>query len=203
MSMTAVRRLGLATLALTATTLGWAAPASADLLPPVDGTYTYAQAGGPDAKWRVQTICSLPSGTREQSDYSDPTIQNLGCTVVMRSYTQQLASTREEKSFVFSGRARLTNGMWTFQTPSSSGVLCPDGSTAPSMETFAFAPPEPGAPNPNVTGMRTSIHDAVCGLPPGMVKTPFTLSYDGPLDPPVGRFPQECDYLAGRPSICS
>lgn len=37
-----------------------------------------------------------------------------------------------------------------------------------------------------------------------MTKDPFTLTFAGPLDPPVvERFPMECKYLVGRPSICS
>jgi hypothetical protein len=38
----------------------------------------------------------------------------------------------------------------------------------------------------------TSTHDAVCGVPPSMTKTPFTLSYEHPLPIPVERYPLVC-----------
>ena len=90
--MTVVRRLGLAVSALAVAALGWAAPASA-MLPPADGIYNYVQDGAPPALWELQTICIQPNGTRAQSDYTDETIQNLGCAVVLRSYTPQAAAT--------------------------------------------------------------------------------------------------------------
>jgi hypothetical protein len=201
--MTVVRRLGFALFAAAVAALGWAAPAAA-ILPPADGNYTYAQEGAPTALWQLQTVCIQPNGTRAQQDYADQTIQTLGCTVTLRSFTPQAAMTRAERQFVFTGKAKLAGGMWTFQIASPEGLACPNGGTAPTTETFAFAPPDPNAPNPSVTGLRTTIHGAVCGLPPAMVKAPFALNYTAPLEPPVvSRFPAQCDYLVGRPSICS
>ena len=70
-------------------------------------------------------------------------------------------------------------------------------------ETVAFTAPDPNGP-PNLTGTRTSLHAAECGLQAGMTKTPFTLTFNDVLDPSViARFPAICNYLAGRPSICS
>lgn len=49
-----------------------------------------------------------------------------------------------------------------------------------------------------------TLHGDVCGMPAAMVKAPFTLTFNAPLEPPVvDRFPDNCNYLAGRPSICS
>jgi hypothetical protein len=201
--MTVARRCGAALFAVTAVAMGCAAPASA-IVPPADGTYAYVQDGAPPAIWQVQTICIQANGTRAQPDYSDETIQTQGCTVVLRSFTPQAAQTREERLMTFASRARLSGGMWTFQISSSEGLACPDGSSAATTETFAFAAPDPQSPNPSVTGTRTSIHGAECGLQPGMVKAPFELNFTGPPGAPiVSRFPAQCDYLAGRPSICS
>ncbi len=201
--MTVVRRLALVCSTLAVAAVGWAAPAAA-LLPPADGEYSYAQADAPPAVWKVQTVCIQPNGTRAQPDYTDQTIQTQGCTVTVGSNTPQAAVNREERQFTFTAKAKLTGNMWTFQITMPEGLACPDGGTAPSTETFAFAPPDPNAPNPSVTGLRTSVHGAACGLQPAMVKAPFALTFTGPLDPPVvSRFPAQCDYLVGRPSICS
>jgi hypothetical protein len=66
------------------------------------------------------------------------------------------------------------------------GFLCPDGSTAPTLNTYAFD-------DATLTGTHTSTHDAVCGVPPSMIKTPFTLSYEHPLPIPVERYPLVCE----------
>ncbi|MBI3215132.1 MAG: hypothetical protein HYZ38_14990 [Mycobacterium sp.] len=204
--MTVARRLTTVlsgvTLALGSAVLS-AAPASA-IVPPADGVYNYVQEGLPAVTWKVQSICIQANGTRAQPDYTDETIQTLGCTVTINSITPQAPMTRDERVMTFGVRANLTGGRWTFQRANDEGFLCPDGSTAPATETFAFDAPDPAAPNPNVSGTRTTIHGAVCGQQPGMVKAPFFLTYVGPPDPPViDRFPDNCNYLGGRPSICS
>ena len=196
-----MRRLGVMVLGIVLTAVALAAPAGA-ILPPVDGYYTFNQAGVPEAKWTMQSICIQPNGTRAQADYTDETIQTLGCTVTVGATTPTLVS-HEQKLVNFAGRARLTGGMWTVQVEQAEGVTCPDGSYAPSTETFAFTAPDPNGP-PNLTGTRTSLHAAECGLQAGMTKTPFTLTFNDVLDPSViARFPAICNYLAGRPSICS
>lgn len=201
--MTVARRLGSIMIGATVASLGWASPASA-IVPPADGTYFYTQAGAPVANWQVKSVCIQANGTRAQADYTDQTIQTQGCQVLVVSNTPLAPVTDAERAFTFSGRARLTSDLWTVQISTATGTQCPDGTAAPSTETFAFNPPDPASPNPSVTGTRTSIHGAVCGLQPGMVKTAFTLNYAGPLAAPVvERFPANCDFLAGRPSICS
>lgn len=201
--MAVAHRLGSIALGVTLAALGPAAPASA-IVPPADGYYTYTQDGAPSANWQVQSVCIQANGTRAQPDYTDETIQTQGCTVQVVSNTPQAAVTPAEKVFAFTARSRLTSNLWTFQITAPTGMQCPDGSTAPTTETFAFNPPDPASPNPSLAGTRTSIHGAVCGLAPGMVKAPFALTFTGPLSPPVDeRFPNTCGYLVGRPSICS
>ncbi len=196
-----MRRLGVILLAMLLTAIGLAAPAAA-ILPPVDGYYTFNQAGLMAAKWEMQSICIQPNGTRAQADYTDQTIQTLGCDVLIGSTTPS-ALTREERLVNFAVRAKLTGGLWTFQVDRAQGLACPDGSFAPTNDTYAFTAPDPNG-NPNLTGTHTSIHGAVCGLQPAMTKTPFTLTFTDVLDPGVvHRFPAICNYLVGRPSICA
>ncbi|CAN5426679.1 hypothetical protein BH09ACT7_BH09ACT7_14650 [soil metagenome] len=193
--MTVFRRLGAISVAVAAVAVAVAAPAAA-IVPPADGYYTFSQEGALPATWQMQSICMQANGTRAQSDYTDETIQTLGCGVILASMTPSKL-TREERMVNFNARAVLTGGLWTFQYDSSEGTLCPDGSTAASTEKYAFD-------SATLTGTHSSIHGAACGGPAGMVKTPFTLAFTGGLVPPVvDRFPDNCNYLAGRPSICS
>ena len=196
-----LRGLGAILCGVLFTAVGLAAPASA-ILPPVDGYYTFNQDGLPQARWTMQSICIQPNGTRAQPDYTDQTIQTLGCDVIMGSDTPSLR-TREEHLVNFAGRAKLTSGLWTFQIVEGEGLACPDGSFAPTTDTYSFTAPDPNGP-PNLTGTHTSIHGAVCGLQPAMTKTPFTLTFTDVLDPAViNRYPALCNYLVGRPSICA
>jgi hypothetical protein len=192
--MTVLRRL-IAVGAAAVAAVALASPAAA-IVPPADGFYTFHQDGAPDATWKMQFICIQANGTRAQSDYSDETIQTLGCTGIIASSTSD-RQTREQRLVNFGGRWNLVSDKWTFQFTSDEGIQCPDGSVAPSTETYAFD----GA---TLTGTHTTIHGPVCGGAPGMVKFPFVLSFTGGLDVPVtARFPDHCDYLAGRPSTCS
>ncbi len=199
--MTGVRRFGVAVFGALLASIGLAPPASA-LLPPADGYYTFDMEGVPQARWAMQSLCSQASGTREQSDYTDQTIQTQGCRVLVTATTPRVV-TQEEHLSNFAGWAVLTNGMWTFQILQHDAVVCPDGSTQPQTDTYSFTSPDPNGP-PNLTGVHTDIHPAVCGLPAAMHKTPFTLTFRGPLeDPVINRFPMQCDFLVGRPSICA
>jgi hypothetical protein len=190
-----LRRFGAVAFAAAILAMASAAPAAA-IVPPADGYYTFSQDGAPAATWQMQSICIQANGTRAQSDYSDETIQAEGCTVVLASSTQNQLTTINE-SYNFNVRAVLTGGLWTFQLEAKEGMTCPDGSTAPTTEKYAFD-------SATYVGTHTSIHGAVCGGSAGMTKTPFTLGLTGGLQPPVvDRFPDHCDYLAGRPSICS
>jgi hypothetical protein len=192
--MTVLRRLSVVP-AVAVVALAVAAP-SAAIVPPADGYYTLNEAGVPPAVWTMQSSCIQANGTRAQSDYTDETIQTLGCVVQLTS-AAQTKMTREERTLNFSVRAVLTGDLWTFKVDNPEGMQCPDGSTALTGDTYAFD----SATN---AGTHTKIHGAVCGGQAGMEKTPFTLTFTGPLQPPVvDRFPDNCNYLAGRPSICS
>ncbi|CAN5407791.1 hypothetical protein BH11ACT7_BH11ACT7_40470 [soil metagenome] len=194
--MTVLRRIAMLSGTVAVSALGLAAPASA-IVPPADGYYVYNQPGKPSSKWTMQSLCTQANGTRAQQDYSDQTIQTLGCQVNVASAVSTAGMNREERSVSFNATAKLSNGLWTATSTLADGAPCPDGSEAPSTETYSFS-------EATLTGTHTSIHDAVCGLQPAMTKVPFTLTLTGPLDPPVvERFPMNCDYLAGRPSICS
>ncbi|WP_197381281.1 hypothetical protein [Mycolicibacterium mengxianglii] len=193
--MTVLRRIAAIPFAAAMAALVFAAPASA-IVPPADGYYTFTEAGRPGATWTLQSLCTQANGTRAQPDYTDQTIQTLGCSVMMGSQTADTA-TAEERAVNFNGSAVLTSGLWTITTKVSEGFKCPDGSFAPSTDTYAFS-------EVTLTGTHTSMHDAVCGQAPGMTKVPFALAFTGPLDPPVeNRFPMKCNYLVGRPSICA
>jgi hypothetical protein len=164
-----------------------AGPAKA-VASPADGAYTYNEPGMPPATWTVSALCDQVSGTRNQSDYSDPVIQAELCVLNIVSTTPNYVS-REDRLQTYMGRATLTNDLWTFKVPQPDGVLCQDGSTAPSTEMYSFD-------DASLAGTHTSVHGAVCGVQPAMSKKPFTLTFLQPLSPPVERYPLYCDAIA-------
>jgi hypothetical protein len=91
------------------------------------------------------------------------------------------------------GLAVLTGGVWQINTNRPAGMHCPDGSWAPTTETIKID-------DLTMTGTRTIFHNDVCGLQPGMITTPFTLSYQGPLPIPVEQYPLYCEPAGLR--IC-
>jgi hypothetical protein len=193
--MTVFRRLGAVSFAVAAVAVAVAAPAAA-IVPPADGYYTLNEAGVPPAVWTMQSSCIQANGTRAQSDYADETIQTLGCVLQLSSAAPSKA-TREERTLNFTVRAGLVSDLWAFKVENTEGMQCPDGSSAFTTDTYAFD----SATN---AGTHTKVHGAVCGGQAGLEKTPFTLTFNGGLQPPVvDRFPDNCNYLAGRPSICS
>lgn len=78
----------------------------------------------------------------------------------------------QDKLQNFSGRARLTGGLWTFKVDKADGVSCPGGGTAPTTETYAFD-------NETFAGTHTILGGAVCGMQPDMKKQPFSLQLVG------------------------
>jgi hypothetical protein len=168
--------------------LGLTASPARALAPPADGNYTFNQAGVPPATWKLSALCDQVNGSRFYQDYANPIIQADFCIVNVVSSTESNIQ-RAEKLQNYSGRARLVNGLWTFQVKQDAGVLCPDGSTAQSTETYAFD-------DETMTGTHTSLHGDVCGLQPAMTKTPFSLQFVAPLDPPVERYPLYCNNIA-------
>jgi hypothetical protein len=171
---------------MTLVAVGTSIPAQA-LGPPADGIYSFAEAGVPPATWRISALCDAPSRQRAIPDFTDPVVAADLCGLNVGSYTARAIS-RSEKMANFVGRARLASGLWTFQIGKSNGVACPDGTTEASTDTYAFD-------DVSLTGTHTSIHGDVCGLPPAMTKTPFTLAFQGPLANPVDRYPLDCNEI--------
>jgi hypothetical protein len=171
---------------MTLVAVGTSSPAQA-LGPPPDGMYSFTEAGVPSATWKIYALCDAPSRQRAIPDFTDPVIAADLCALNVSSTTPRVIS-RQEKLANYVGRARLTSDLWTFQLPRSDGVLCPDGTTAASTETYAFD-------DVSLTGTHTSIHSDICGMQPAMTKTPFTLAFQGPLPNPVERYPLDCNEI--------
>lgn len=194
--MTLLRRASAPLIGLAVAAAMLTAPSAQAVLPPADGTYRFDMPGAPQTTWTMQTLCSQPSGTREQRDYTDIDIQTMGCEVLMAA-TSRVVATRADRLVNFAGRMKLTGGLWTISFTAPQGAECPGGGYAPTTEIYSFT--ENG-----LTGNRKRIIPEQCGLSAGIENTPFTLAFLAPLDPPVvNRFPMQCNYLVGRPSICS
>lgn len=97
--------------------------------PPPDGSYSFNQAGVSGVTWTITALCDQPSGTRNMNDYSDPIVWAFNCALNVVSTTPQQI-TRTDRLQNFSGRARMSSMLWTFQVNQADGVACPDGSTA-------------------------------------------------------------------------
>ena len=171
--MTRIARGLAAVVLLTGMATAWASPASAQPLPPVqplEGFYSYVEEGLPDITWRfiptcVPTYCSLH---------------------VTSSTVQQV--TFEERASNYGGVAALQGGLWNLYFPTSQGIKCADGSTAPTEDTWWI--------NPYLlTGTHTKTWKAACGLQPDMVKKPFPPVFKSPLPTPIDRFPLHCQAL--------
>ncbi|MGC7365991.1 hypothetical protein RBA14_13160 [Mycobacteroides abscessus subsp. abscessus] len=171
----------------TAMGVGFAGPAAA-VAPPADGTYRMIEDGAAEVTWTISAVCVQASGTRVQSDYTDPTIQADGCTLTVTSATPDIVK-HSDRLQNFSTPARLVDDQWTFLHAHPQGMTCPDGSYAPTQEKYVFN-------DETLAGTHTTIHSAVCGGQPGMTKKPFSLQFVKPLEVPVERFPQYCDGFA-------
>jgi hypothetical protein len=134
--------------------LGTAPPGAA--AEPMQGVYTYAQAGMPPLTWTIV-----------------PTCVRAGCVLHVTSPE-------------YAGDARPVSDLWTLVTTSLNGLKCPDGTAAPTMDTYTFD-------DATLAGTHTFTHDAVCGLQPDMTKEPFTLAFQSPLAMPVQLDPFSCD----------
>jgi hypothetical protein len=181
-----ISRALIAAAALALVAVGSASPAKA-LGPPPDGMYSFNEAGVPTTTWKISALCDAPSRQRAIPDFTDPVIWADLCALNVVSTTPRVIS-RQEKLSNYSGRARLTSDLWTFQVSKSDGVMCPDGSTAASTETYAFD-------DVTLAGTHTSIHGPVCGMQPAMTKTPFSLAFQSPLPSPVERYPLNCNEI--------
>ncbi|OBG30143.1 hypothetical protein [Mycobacterium sp. 852002-51057_SCH5723018] len=156
--------------------------------PPPDGTYTLNEAGVSGVTWTIGALCDQPSGTRNMNDYNDPIVFAMNCALNVVSATPEQIALKDQQQN-FTGRARMTSMLWTFTVNKSNGVVCPDGSTAPSSDTYAFS-------DETMTGTHTIVRGAVCGMQPSMTKQPFSLQQTGPPPSPIQRYPLYCNAIA-------
>ena len=148
--------------------LGLAGPAHADQV--IEGVYNYTPADGDSGTWEIYPSCVPVVGDLRV---------NMELPVACRLH---VAPSRG----LTGGDAILTGGVWQFSTAKKDGMQCPDGSWAPTTETIKFD-------DLTMTGTRNIRHTGVCGLAPGIITTPFTLSFKEPLPIPVDRYPLICE----------
>jgi hypothetical protein len=148
--------------------LGFAGPAQADQV--LEGVYNYTPEQGPSGTYQIWPSCVPVVG-----DLRVP----LELPVACRLHMIPSAGLTE-------GDARRTKGVWQWTTKKSEGMQCPDGSWAPTIETMKFD-------DLTMTGTRNIAHTDVCGMQPGIITIPFTMSYKGPLPIPVDRYPLDCE----------
>lgn len=163
--------------------LGTAGPSSADQV--MEGNYTFNAPGLPAATWTIYPICVPTVG-----DLREPLELPVACTLKVVSATPG-KQTFELTNLNWGGDAKLTGGVWALTTNKAEGFQCPDGTTAPTVDTYKFD-------DVTLTGTHTSLHNAACGSPAGMTKTPFTLAFAGPLPMPVDRYPLVCEPAGNR-----
>lgn len=142
----------------------------------MEGIYNYTPQQGASATWKIWPSCVPVVG-----DLREP----LNLPVACRLHVAPSDGT--------GGDAYLTGGVWQINTNKREGMQCPDGSWVPTTETVKFD-------DLTMTGTRTIFHNDVCGLPPGKVDMPFTLSYKEPLPIPVEQYPLYCEPAGLR--IC-
>lgn len=165
--MTIVRALAALLVAVGAALAG-PVPAHAEQV--LEGIFTYTPAEGTPGLWTVYPSCVPVVG-----DLREPLYLPVGCRLHIQG-----------SNGVTGGDAVLTGGMWAFTTPKDRGMQCPDGSWAPTVEVIKFD-------DVTMTGTRSVTHTGNCGLPPGIINTPFTLAYKEPLPIPVDRYPLICE----------
>lgn len=155
--------------------LGLSTPAHADQV--VQGTYSYTPEQGDSGTYDIWPSCVPVVG-----DLREPLNLPVACRLHMAG-----------SPGLTSGDAVLTGGVWQWSSPKSQGMQCPDGTWAPTVETLRFD-------DLTMTGTRSIAHNDVCGLPPGIIKVPFTMSYKGPLPIPNEQYPLYCEPAGLR--IC-
>lgn len=158
-----------AVLTVAAVGLGVAGPARADQV--MQGIYTYTQ-GDIVATWTIYPTCVPTVG-----DLRDNLELPVACTLHVSPNPSKL---------VKGGDARLTGGQWSFNASRKDGFVCPDGTTASSLEVYKFD-------DLTMTGTRSVSHNDACGLPPAVDNYPFTLTFKEPLPIPVTEYPLYCE----------
>ena len=172
--MTIIRTLA-AAVSVACAALGLATPAQADQV--MQGVYNYMPRDGQAGTWTIYPSCVPVVG-----DLREPLNLPVACRLHVSGSTN-----------VTSGDANLVGGLWQFTTTKRDGMTCPDGSTAPTVEVVKFD-------DITMTGTRRITHNDVCGLPPGIIDQPFTLSFKEPLPIPVEQYPLYCEPAGLR--IC-
>jgi hypothetical protein len=158
---------GLAAVALLAgASVGAAVPAQAQT-PVMQGVYNYV-GEGQTGTWDIYPTCVPVVG-----DLREPLYLPVGCVLHV-----------SPSSGLTGGDARLVGGLWTLTTPKKKGMQCADGSWAPTVEVVKFS---------ETSGTRSISHTGSCGMAPGIINTPFTLSFNRPLPIPVDQYPLICE----------
>lgn len=165
--MTILRGLA-ALLVLVGAALGSAVPAQAAQV--MEGVYNYTPAAGKAGTWTIYPSCVPVVG-----DLREPLYLPVGCRLHVQG-----------SNGLVGGDANLVGGVWSFTTPVDRGMQCPDGSWAPTVEVYKFD-------DATMSGTRSVSHSGNCGLQPGIIDTPFTLSFKEPLPIPVDRYPLICE----------
>ena len=174
--VTIIRALA-AVLILACAGLGLAIPAHADQV--MQGVYNYTPREGKAGTWTIYPSCVPVVG-----DFRVPLELPVACRLHVLG----------SGGIPGNGDAVLTGDMWQFTTKNAEGMHCPDGSSAPTQEVVRFD-------DVTLTGTRRITHTDVCGLPPGIIDMPFTLSFKEPLPMPVEQYPLICEPAGLR--ICA
>lgn len=164
-----IRWFATAAAVLGCASLGFAAPAHADQL--LQGVYTYTPQQGDSGTYEIWPSCVPVVGDLRVA---------LDLPVACRLH---MAPSAEDMT---GGDANLVGGVWELSSPKKEGMQCPDGSWAPTIETLKVD-------DTTMTGTREIRHTDVCGLAPGIISVPFTLSYQGPLPIPNDQYPLYCE----------
>jgi len=174
---TTARVLGIAVVVAGAA-LATASPSSADQV--MEGVYTFNTEGMPPAQWTIYPICVPTVG-----DLREPLELPVACRLNVVSATDNKTSF-DLANLNWGSDATLTGGQWALTTRKEKGFQCPDGSTAPTVDTYKFD-------DVTLTGTHTSLNNAVCGAQAGMKKSSFTLTFLRPLPIPVEKYPLVCE----------
>lgn len=168
-----LRRVLAAVLVAAGAVVGWAPSVQAQPpgVPPevLEGMYDYHEDGRVQSNWEIYPICVPTVG-----DLREPLYLPVAC---------RLHVTRSGQP---GNDAVMIGGLWTIQFSQADGLKCPDGSTAPVQQTLSWN-------GLTLAGTRKTLHDAECGLQPGMTTTPFHLTFREPLPVPVDRYPLICE----------
>ncbi len=157
--------------------VGTANPAEAQDQP-LQGVFAYQEPGSPPSTWQIVPVCSPTMG-----DLREPLFLPVGCTLKVTSSTSRQV-TNAERAANFGADARLVTNRWFAQVTKIDGLVCPDGSTAQTVDTYEF--------DSGLAGTHTRTHGAECGLEAGLDRTPFTLTFLKELPYPVDRYPFYC-----------